>query len=326
MHMCTAICFNNLFGRTLDHHKGYGETVTLTPRRARLSFKMLPAIEEHYVLLGMATVAEGVPLYYDAFNEHGLFMAGLLFADNAVYLPSEKEKYNVAPYELIPWILGQCPDLKAARALLTRVNLINEPFSKELPLSPLHWIVADQSSALTLEPTAQGLKIYENPIGILTNNPPFDYQMTHLTDYLNLTADYPADRFADGLLSPYSRGMGAMGLPGDWSSASRFVRAAFAKKHSPADGGISSFFHCMDAVSVPEGVALSKEGTPIITRYTCCCDPAAGRYYYTTYENRRITAVSLEEENLDAARPISYSLIKEESICFQKSLDKARRL
>ena len=320
MDMCTAICFENLYGRTLDHHQGYGETVTLTPRRKALRFKHLPTMDTHYALLGMATVADGTPLYYDAFNETGLFMAGLLFAGNAIYLPPETGAYNTAPYELIPWILGQCPDLKAARALLPRVRLADTPFSDAFPLSPLHWIIADQSGALTLEPTADGLKIYENPLGILTNNPPFDYQMTHLTDYMNLTPDYPADRFANGALTPYSRGMGAMGLPGDWSSASRFVRAAFVKCHTPAPD-VSAFFHCMDTVAVPKGAALSQEGIPIITRYTCCCDPADGTYYYTSYENRAVTAVSFQDENSDGSRLISYALIKEE-----KSLDKAKRL
>lgn len=316
--MCTAIHLKNksfLFGRTLDHHQGYGETVTVTPRNVRLTFKELPTMEQHFAIIGMATVAEGVPLYYDGFNEKGLCMAGLLFAGNAVYLPKQPEQYNVAPYELIPWILGQCPDLKAARALLERVNLLHLPFSAAFPLSPLHWIIADKTGALTLEPTANGLKIYENPVGVLTNNPPFDYQMTHLADYLSLTAHFPADRFTEqGTLSPYSRGMGAMGLPGDWSSASRFVRAAFAKEHAPKDAGVSDFFHLLDAVAVPQGVALSKEGIPIITRYSCCCAPADGVYYYTSYENRAVTAVSFSHENLEATRPISYSLLKKEAI------------
>ncbi len=294
--MCTAISFSGLFGRTLDHHEGYGEQVALAPRKLPLSFRRLPAMGEHYALLGMATVEKGVPLYYDGFNEKGLFMAGLLFAENAVYLPRREDHYNVTPFELIPWILGQCPDLRSAKALLTRVNLWAEPFSENLPLSPLHWLIADRTGALTLEPTAKGLRIYENPMGVLTNNPPFPYHMTHLTDYLQLSPQYPADRLTqEGILRPYSRGMGAMGLPGDWSSASRFVRIAFAKEHQ-ADDNISAFFHLMDTVAVPKGAALSQEGAPIITRYTCCCDPARGKYYYTTHQNRRITAVPLEPQ------------------------------
>lgn len=321
MGMCTAICYENLFGRTLDHHEGYGEQVVLTPRKAPLSFKRLPAMEEHSALLGMATVMEETALYYDAINEQGLFMAGLLFADNAVYLPPKSEHYNLAPYELIPWILAQCPDLKAARALLARVNIIAEPFSEELPLSPLHWIIADPTGSLTLEPTAEGLKLYENPLGVLTNNPPFDYQMTRMTDYLNLTAEFPANRFGAGLLAPYSRGMGAIGLPGDWSSCSRFARAAFIKAHTPKPDP-AAFFHGMDAVAVPKGVALSKEGAPIITRYTCCCDPAAGSYSYTTYENRTITTIAFQNKNLNGCSLISYPLQRS----FQKSLDKAKGL
>lgn len=318
--MCTAICFNNLFGRTLDHHEGYGEQVAILPRLGRFPFKAMPPMEPHLAIMGMATMVKGVPLFYDGMNERGLFMAGLLFAGNAVYLPHKKERYNLAPYELIPWILGQCPDLKAAKALLLRVNLLDLPFSSEYPLSPLHWIVADSSGALTLEPTAEGLKIYENPLGILTNNPPFDYQMTHLTDYLNLTSAYPADRFTcQELLAPYSRGMGAIGLPGDWSSASRFVRAAFMKSHAPAAPSLADYFHLLDGVAVPQGAALSKEGSPIITRYSCCCDPQKGLYCYATYQNRNLSAVSFSQVDLDSAEPMAFVLDRRESICFQKN-------
>ena len=304
--MCTAVCFENLCGRTLDHDRGYGEQVVLCPRNAPLSFKKLPKTDAHFALLGMATVAEETPLYYDAINEQGLFMAGLLFAGNAVYLPPKERHYNLAPYELIPWILGQCPDLKAAKALLARVNVTAEPFSAEFPLSPLHWIIADRSGSLTLEPCADGLKIYENPFGVLTNNPPFEMQINRLADYLNLTPKHPIDRFGQGILTPYSRGMGAIGLPGDWSSASRFVRAAFVRRHLQGNDP-AAFFHCMDTVAVPKGVALSQEGEPIYTRYTCCCDLAAGTYSYTAYDHRAPVSVSLQEEDLNGRRLIKKS-------------------
>ena len=307
--MCTSICLKNLYGRTLDHHQGYGEQPVILPPAAPFYLKDLPHLEQHYGLVGMATVAGGVPLYYDGINEKGLFMAGLLFAGNAVYLPPKKDCYNVAPYELIPWILGQCPDLKAARALLQRVNLTDRPFSQELPLSPLHWMVADSTGALVVEPGPTGLQLYENPFGVLTNNPPFPYHKTHLTDYLNLTPHYPASRFGNGLcLTPYSRGMGAMGLPGDWSSASRFVRAAFVAANGPREPSLCEYFQMLDGVWVPRGVALDPSGEPIITRYACCCDPRAGAYHYTTCRDRSIRTVTLDRADQNATTPVVMDL------------------
>ena len=270
----------------------------------------------------MATVADGYPLYYEATNEHGLSMAGLNFPGNAHYFPPCAGKDNVAPFEFIPWILGQCKTLAEARTLLDRINLCDIAFSAEFPLSPLHWIIADRDSAITVESVAEGLKIYENPVGVLTNNPRFDYHMTHLCDYRNLTHLPPENRFADGIeLVAYSRGMGAMGLPGDLSSASRFVRAAFVKLNAVSgeseEESVCQFFHILGAVEQQRGCVQMPDGRYEITVYTSCCNTDRGIYYYTTYENCRITAVDMHKEDLNATALISYPLIKTAQILQQ---------
>ena len=270
----------------------------------------------------MATVADGYPLYYEATNEHGLSMAGLNFPGNAHYFPPCEGKDNVTPFEFIPWILGQCKTLAEARTLLAKINLCDIPFSAEFPLSPLHWILADRDGAITVESVAEGLKIYENSVGVLTNNPHFDYHMTHLCDYLNLTHLPPENRFADGIdLPTYSRGMGAMGLPGDLSSASRFVRAAFVKLNSVSgeseDESVCQFFHILGAVGQQRGCVQMPDGRYEITVYTSCCNTDRGIFYYTTYENSRITAVDMHKENLDGNALVSYPLIKSSQILQQ---------
>lgn len=84
-----------------------------------------------------------------------------------------------------------------------------------------------------MESTADGLHVYDNPVGVLTNNPPFPMQMFSLNNYLHLSPKQPANTFSNQLdLSTYSRGMGGLGLPGDLSSASRFARVAFVKQNS----------------------------------------------------------------------------------------------
>ena len=231
--MCTAITYpgkDYYFGRTLDYEKSFGEEVVITPRHFRFEFRKTGDLQDHYAMIGMAKVEQNYPLYYEATNEKGLSMAGLNFPGNADYKTEVKNKDNIAPFEFIPWILGQCENVEAVKRLLKRINLIRLEFSNQLSLSPLHWIIADEDQAITVESVKEGLCIYENSIGVLTNNPPFDMQLFNLNNYIHLSKEAPVNEFSKDIeLSNYSRGMGAIGLPGDLSSSSRFVRAAFTK-------------------------------------------------------------------------------------------------
>ena len=158
-------------------------------------------------------------------------------------------------------------------------------------------------------------------MGILTNNPTFDFHMTNLANYMNLTAAEPTNRFAEGLkILPYSRGMGAMGLPGDLSSASRFIKASFTKMNSVSGNSesesISQFFHILGSVEQQRGCV--KLGDKLeITVYSCCCNADKGIYYYKTYENSQITAVDMHKENLDGSSVVSYPLVTGQQINFQ---------
>lgn len=323
--MCTAISFlshDHYFGRNLDLEYGYREQVTIVPRNFPLPFRTQPTLERHYAIIGMAHVAEGYPLYYDAINETGLGMAGLNFPGFAHYNRPCEGTDNISSFEFIPWILGRCATLKEARDLLANINLADIPFSDQFPLAPLHWIIADSSGAITVESTQEGLSVYENPVGILTNNPPFPYHMTNLAQYMALSPGVPENRFAPGVeLYPFSRGMGAIGLPGDLSSPSRFVRAAFTKENSccgsTEEEQVRQFFHILGAVSMVRG-SLRLEGEKLeLTRYTCCCNTRRGIYYYTTYENSRITAVDLHKEDLDGSCLIAYPLLNEDRFLLQ---------
>lgn len=323
--MCTAATYysaDHYFGRNLDLEYSYHETVTVTPRKYPFAFRKTAPLPEHYAMIGMAFVADGYPLYYDATNEKGLSIAGLNFPGNADYKEPRDGCDNIAPFEFIPWVLGQCADLKEARLLLQRLNLVNIHFSEALPLSPLHWMIADQQGSIVVESMKSGLKIYDNPVGVLTNNPPFDYQMFHLNDYMQLSKEPPANRFADGLtLSEYCRGMGAIGLPGDLSSASRFVRAAFTRMNSRSGSSetesISQFFHILGSVEQQRGCVRLGEDQYDITVYTSCCNMDKGIYYYTTYENRQISAVDMHREALDGDALVNYPLVEEQQIHFQ---------
>ena len=304
--MCTAICFHShdrYFGRNLDLERGYGEQVVVTPRGFDFdhgSFSMKPG---HYAMTGMATVADGFPLYYEATNEKGLSMAGLNFPGNAYYGPPISGKENIPPYAFIPWILGQCADLEEAEALLARLQLVREDFSPQLPLSPLHWMISDRYRSIVVESMEDGLKIWDNPFEVLTNNPPFDYHRTRLNDFMGLDVGPAVSRFAEAYpLHNYSLGMGAMGLPGDFSSGSRFVRAFFVKENSrcPEDeaASVHQFFHILNSVAMPKGCVWTETGFEY-TRYSSCCNVDRGIYYYTTYDGFEINSVRLHAEGLD---------------------------
>lgn len=323
--MCTAITYktkDHYFGRTLDLDYSYHETVTITPRNYVFSFKKMPEMATHFAIIGMAYVKEDYPLYYDATNEKGLSIAGLNFPGNADYKPVEEDKANITPFELIPWILGQCTTVAEAKVLLTQMNLVNINFSEQLPLSPLHWMIADRDEAMIVECVKEGLKIYDNPVGVLTNNPPFDWQMVHLSNFMNLTPEEPTNRFAKQLDMPtYCRGMGAMGLPGDLSSASRFVRAAFVKQNSVSGDSesesISQFYHILGSVEQTRGCVHLEGENYEMSIYSSCCNTDKGIYYYKTYENSQITGVDMHHENLEGSSLVSYPLIKGQQIQMQ---------
>ena len=314
--MCTAINLvtkDHYFGRNLDLEYHYEENVVVIPRRFPFAFRRMPDIPEHAALIGMATMAGGYPLLYDATNEYGVSMAGLNFPSSAVYRPFQADMDNVTPFEFIPYVLSQCQNMAQVRALLPRVNLLDENFSEQMPLSPLHWMISWRDESLVAEPCADGLRVYDNPVGVMTNNPSFDMHLWNLNNYMALSPEQPENRLAPGLpLKRFSNGMGALGLPGDLSSASRFVRAAYTKLHSQCgpseEESVSQFFHILGTVAHARG-SVMVHGRPEITVYSSCCNTDAGIYYYTTYDNSRITAVHMHREDLDASAPIVYPLM-----------------
>ena len=325
--MCTAATYRTkdfYFGRTLDYEFSYGEEITVTPRNYPFSFRYLPEKREHYAIIGMAHVEEDYPLYYDAVNEKGLGMAGLNFVGNAVYGEVREGKENVAVFELIPYILSQCENTEEARKLLGKIQITDTKFKEQLPNGRLHWIIADEKEAITVESVTEGLKIYENAPGVLTNNPPFPMQMFQLNNYMQLSSRQPENLFSDRLsLETYSRGMGALGLPGDLSSASRFVRVAFTKLHARSGEGeaasVGQFFHILGSVEQTRGCCELENGKYEITSYTSCCNATKGIYYYTTYTNRQITAVDMHREKLDGTELIRYPMLEEEQIRLQNA-------
>lgn len=305
--MCTALSYRNgdfYFGRTFDYEISYGEQVVVVPRRFEIDFSEQGKMNEHYAVIGMAHVRNGYPLFYDAINEKGVAVAGLNFVGNACYGKSTESKVNVAQYEFILWILAQCESVYEIQKLTENLNITDRRFEKDMPIGQLHWMIADKNKAITLEATSDGIHVYDNQPGVLTNNPPFDIQLAGLNNYMNLSAKEAENTFSKKLpLKRYSRGMGAIGLPGDWSSASRFVRTVFVKENSVSEKNeiqnVNQFFHILGSAEQVRGCCETENGMYEKTIYTSCCNADKGIYYYKTYENYRINAIDMYRENID---------------------------
>lgn len=310
--MCTAISTGRYFGRTLDYDRSFGEEVVFAPRKFPLPFRHVPNMQDHHAVLGMAHVQDGYPLYYDAINERGLYMAGLNFVHSCRY--GNPGTHRIAAFELIPWVLSQCDDLAQARTLLSDTAILGEDFSDTLSCARLHWLLADGHGAIAVECTKHGLALHDNPVGVLTNEPSFDDQMCQLTNFMHLSPEEPVNRFSSRLdLKPYSRGMGAVGLPGDLSSQSRFVRAAFTKLNA-VPGGVGQVFRILGSVEQVKGCCRLPDGSMEHTLYTAVCDGETGTYYYSTCHNRRITGIDMERENMDGNALVRFPLSHSEDI------------
>ena len=330
--MCTAIGWQGrhfMFGRNLDLEYGFHERVTQVARGRLLRFAAMPPARTAYAMLGMAAEEDGFPLFAEAVNERGLCAAGLYFPHSARMRAAGDrqgaagDRQNaegaaektaaagraIAPHEMVAALLARCADTRQARAFLQGAEVVSIPY-KNYPVPALHWLVADRFGCFVAEPAEGGLRLYDDPAGVLANEPPFPFQLQNLHAYRHLTAAEPACGFGIPLQALY-HGTGGVGLPGDATSPSRFVRAAFYRANSaPFDGGgaeesvgrgegegrgegkdeadvaeedAAQMFHMLSAVEMVKGGVLTEEGRPCYTRYACCIDADAGVYYLKRY-------------------------------------------
>lgn len=314
--MCTAASFKNkntYFGRTLDYEFSYGEKVTITPRNYPFEFRHLGLNNNHYAIIGMAHIHNDYPMYYDAMNEYGLGMAGLNFVGNAKYNEVIEGKENVAQFEFISFILSTCKNVLEAKNKIKEINLVKTPYNEYYPAAKLHWILRDTNDCIVVEAMEDGLHIYDNKTGALTNNPPFNYQLENLKNYVSLNSDEPNKSFSFNEAF-YSRGMGSVGLPGDLTSQGRFVRVVYTAHFSVAspdeNSSVNQFFHILESAWQTRGLCKINDKYEI-TIYASCMNLNEGIYYYKTYDNPQISAVYLKNENLNSSKLISYDLAKE---------------
>lgn len=314
--MCTAINIknkDNYVGRNLDLDIDQRQEFIITPRNFHINLRKEKPIKSHYAIYGMGIVVDDFPLYFDAANEEGLAMLGLRYNEEVKLHKLEHDKINLCEFELIPYILGNAKNVKEARRILERVNVVNISFNKKISSSNLHYMISDRKECIVIESQIDGLKIFDNPIGVLTNSPNFPYHLENIKNYLNVTSGYVLPRFSSSLkLSFMSTGAGTYGLPGDLSSPSRFVRATFNKLNlivgNDERSSVNGFFKVLDSVSFIKGTVLCLSNSYEYTMYSSCINLDKNIYYYKTYLNPNISAFELRKYDIQDDKLLEISL------------------
>lgn len=323
--MCTCIKLkkkDTYFGRNLDLQYDFGQEVVITPRNYLFKLRCNESFRTKYAIIGMATVEDNYPLYAEASNEAGLSIAGLYFPENAHYNEVKDDKFNLASFELIPYILGNLSNVEETKELLQNINIVNLSFKDTLPATELHWMISDRNKTIILEQTKDGVSVYDNPYEVLTNNPPFSYHLMNINNYLNLTPKYAINRFSNNTnLTACSNGCGSLGLPGDTSSPSRFIRAVFNKTNSVCNEDdemscVSQFFHLLSSVEMLKGSTYTEDEKCDYTRYSSCINIDQGIFYYKTYNNSCISAVKFNPENINSNELSIFQLDDKEKIIY----------
>ena len=276
-----------------------------------------------YAIIGMASVIDDYPAFADAMNEKGLGCAGLNFPG---YFYEEENKVqgknNIAPYDLLMWILSNFETVDEVLKEIGNIELVAVPINEKTPLPTLHWIVADTSGkSIVIEKTKEALKVYENPIGVLTNSPTFDWHLTNLNEYMKTTPIHPEPvKWGEKELKPLGVGLGTNGLPGGCSGVDRFVRIAYLKSQvSETEDlmkGISQFFRMLNYVAMPRGAVIT-DGLDDITLYTSCMCQQKGIYYYATYNSIGISAIDMNKEDLDGTEIKRFEYLDKVHITYQ---------
>lgn len=312
--MCTAITLktsenHHLVGRNFDIHPMNDLSVALVPREFEYVNRVTnEEMKTKYAVLGMGLFYENHILFCDGVNEKGLSCLMLQLSKFSTWSHKiRKDKVNIAPYDVAFWVLSNFSTISELMEGLKQLNIVALSDDQTALSTEIHWLVSDTSGqSIVIERTRDKLTVYNNKVGVLANSPTFDWHLNNLDCYINVKSEQPEEtKWGQQMLSPYSNGFGTIGLPGDFSSPSRFVKAAFLRNHVNVGEGdesaISECFHILDNFVVPRGVVETpKRKECHLTKYSACLCLETQLYYYKTSSNQQIQVIDLNKENLDA--------------------------
>lgn len=304
--MCTSIRFTDGNGhvylaRNLDWTSGYGERVVITPTGFAVRSPYGAVADIKHAVIGMGIVEQDTPLYFDCGNDVGPAVAGLNFPGYAEYAAGPKEgATNVAAFEFPLWVVSQFASVEEVENALSDVVIVDRPINDKYPSSLLHWIIGDATRAIVVEQTADGLHVFDDDVDVLANQPGFLWHHENLRNFLNTSPDLPQESvLVRARLTPFGSGSHMRGIPGDYYSPSRFVRAAYANAHYPEqsteDDNVSRAFHTLQQVAMVDGSAAMGSGEFEKTIYTGLFSSATTTYYWQGYDDSSIRRVRLAD-------------------------------
>ena len=325
--MCTGLALEtkdglHLFGRNMDIEYSFNQSIIFIPRNFKCVNKSnKKELTTKYAVLGMGTIFDDYPTFADGMNEKGLGCAGLNFP---VYVSYSKEdiegKTNIPVYNFLLWVLANFSSVEEVKEALKNANIVDIPISENIPNTTLHWMISDiTGKSIVVEQTKEKLNVFDNNIGVLTNSPTFDWHVANLNQYVGLRYNQvPEFNLGDQSLTALGQGTGLVGLPGDFTPASRFIRVAFLRdamiKNDKDSIDLIEFFHILNNVAMVRGSTRTVEEKSDLTQYTSCMCLEKGIYYYNTYENNQINAIDMNKENLDGNEIKTYKYNKTLSI------------
>lgn len=328
--MCTGLSLvtkdnKHLFGRNLDVPATYGQAVHIVPRNYDwFNIVSDETYTSKYACIGMGIVVDRLPLLFDAVNEKGLAGAGLNFTHFAKFNEKAVDgKTNISGSTFLYWALSNFSNLDELKEALKQLIITNIPVKEGLPVAGLHWMFTDLSGkSIVIEYMEDGMHVYDNPVGALTNDPTFPWHLTNLCQYVTLDTKTPAPKqFGEYVAKPFGHGLNMCGIPGDASPAARFVRTVYFRdtvvEADDEVSGVSAFFQVLTGVTVIKGSEIDPNGDMNYTVYKSCMCQESGTYYYTDYKNRRISAVCLSKADLDGKEIISFEYQGKQDILFQ---------
>lgn len=250
----------------------------------------------------------------DGINEKGLAIGAFYFPTEAEYTPTTaaNQAQSMSAVDFSNWILTSFASVDEVRAAVQKGEAVVAPTLLQgwpKQVQPFHWIVYDKSGkALVIEPVDGKLVLSDNPLGTFTNSPTFDWHMTNLRNYVALNPrDVPPVKIDGDSFQSFGMGNGMLGLPGDFTPPSRFVRAAVfsstAFKAPNTQEGVFKGFHILNNFDIPVGVARTEEnGKPAAdqTLLTTMRDPENLRIYFKTYDDQTVRVIDLNKFDLDA--------------------------
>mgnify|MGYP000611974321 CR=1 FL=1 len=307
--MCTGIKITAhdssiIYARTLEFGREFTSDILMVPVEYTLTSITGARWKSRYSVIGANFFKE--IHYADGVNSAGLAGGLFYFPGYAHYQEPVSGKSRLAPWELLTWILTQYSTVQEVRAALLAitVNSIEYPGWQQVP--PIHAIVHDsRGNSLVIEYVEGQLQMHDNPLGVFTNSPNFKWHLINLNNYTRLSSinSTPA-QWGPLILTPAGQGSGLLGLPGDFTPPSRFVRAAFfSHAVTSAQNALQArdtAFHILNLFDIPAGVVQEQQNTGVFqdyTQWTSACDLKNKIFYWHTYQNRQIRSVSITDVN-----------------------------